>query len=94
MADVREIKVRLGDDVHWVEVSENIFRSWTGPRQLNGQDYTGPVYLLGSDTWAWPKESKDAPCQQCGGTYPPTTTPLWPEDTADEIRERQWEETT
>lgn len=67
MADVREIKVRVGTD-HWVRVDEFIFRSWTGPRRLNGETYLGPVYLLGSDTWSWPSD-----------------------DTADEIRERQWE---
>jgi len=48
MKDTREIKVRLGDS-HWVEVEDFIFRSWTGPRRLNGEEYTGPVYALGTD---------------------------------------------
>ena len=51
MADVREIKVRLGS-TRWVKVDEGIFRSWTGSRRLNGEDYTGPVFILGSDVLA------------------------------------------
>jgi hypothetical protein len=67
MADVREIQVRLNDD-HWVRVEETIFRSWTGPRRLNGEDYTGPVYVLGTDTkvtdwppnWPAPEDADEA----------------------------------
>lgn len=43
-----EIKVRSTDN-HWVEVSEWIFRSWTGARRKNGKAYEGPVYYLGSE---------------------------------------------
>ncbi len=39
--------VRPGCDP--VKVSLHIWRSWTGRRFLNGVEYTGPVYFLGSD---------------------------------------------
>lgn len=32
----------------WTKVSFYIFRSWGGPRRLNGRPYNGPVYFLGS----------------------------------------------
>lgn len=35
-----EVKVH-----NWVEVSPEIFRSWSGPRKIDDQEYTGPVYL-------------------------------------------------
>jgi hypothetical protein len=34
---------------NYVTVSAYIFRSWTGPRRLDGADYRGPVYLLGEE---------------------------------------------
>ena len=43
-----EIISRTGGS--WIEVSEYIFRSWSGPRRLNGVEWVGPVYLLGTDT--------------------------------------------
>lgn len=36
----------------WIEVSEWIFRSYTGERRLNNKPYNGPVYVLGTDTFA------------------------------------------
>lgn len=35
-----------------VQVSEWIFRSWTGRRFIDGIEYFGPVYNLGTDTIA------------------------------------------
>jgi hypothetical protein len=35
----------------WVKVSEWIFRSWGGPRRLNGKRYRGPVYYLGTENF-------------------------------------------
>lgn len=32
----------------WVETTEDIFRSWTGLRRINGEDYHGPIYGFGS----------------------------------------------
>lgn len=33
----------------WLQVSEDVFRSWEGDRRLNGGIYFGPVYKMGSD---------------------------------------------
>jgi hypothetical protein len=41
-----EIESGYGD---WVEVTEDIFRSWTGGRRINGEEYTGPVFYLFTD---------------------------------------------
>lgn len=32
----------------WLSVTQWVFRSWTGPRRLDGEDFEGPVYYLGS----------------------------------------------
>lgn len=32
----------------WIEVTETVFRSWTGLRRINGDDHHGPVYNFGS----------------------------------------------
>ena len=34
----------------WVVTDEEIFKSWTGPRRINGDEYHGPVYALGTST--------------------------------------------
>lgn len=44
--DLLEIKVHRD----WLKVTGWIFRSWTGDRRVNGVAYTGPVYVLHSDT--------------------------------------------
>lgn len=31
-------------------VEADVWRSWTGRRFMNGEEYHGPVYLLGSDS--------------------------------------------
>lgn len=36
------LQVKLSDS--WVEVTDSIFRSWTGDRRINGEDFHGPVY--------------------------------------------------
>lgn len=28
----------------WIEVTPEVFRSWTGPRRIDGKSYSGPVY--------------------------------------------------
>lgn len=33
----------------WLRVGPYVFRSWAGKRRRNGEDYVGPVYLLGTD---------------------------------------------
>ncbi len=32
----------------WVEVTEAIFRSWTGLRRVDGEEYHGPIYNFGA----------------------------------------------
>lgn len=41
-----EIKLTDG---RWIEVSEWIFRSWTGERRIDGKEHSGDVFLLGTD---------------------------------------------
>lgn len=33
----------------WAKTSAYIFRSWSGPRRIDGENYNGPVYLLGTE---------------------------------------------
>lgn len=33
----------------WTEVTEAVFRSWTGLRMINGEPYHGPIYNFGTD---------------------------------------------
>ena len=40
-------EVKVGPS--WIEVTDDIFRSWTGERRINGDEHHGPVYALGSD---------------------------------------------
>jgi hypothetical protein len=39
-------QVRCEDE--WIEATHSIFRSWTGFRRINGEEYHGPVYEVGS----------------------------------------------
>lgn len=34
----------------WLTVDHWVFRSWQGPRRMDGKDYRGAVFYLGSDT--------------------------------------------
>jgi hypothetical protein len=45
MENVYEIQVNGS----WLEVNWWIFRSWSGPRQLNSKPFEGEVFYLGSD---------------------------------------------
>jgi hypothetical protein len=40
------LQVMHGEE--WIEVTETVFRSWTGLRRINGEDHHGPVYSLGT----------------------------------------------
>jgi hypothetical protein len=42
------MEVKVGPS--WVETPEDVFRSWTGERRINGDPYHGPIYGLASDT--------------------------------------------
>jgi hypothetical protein len=39
------LQVMHGEE--WIEVTEMVFRSWTGHRRINGEDHHGPVYNFG-----------------------------------------------
>ena len=43
---VYEVQIREGGP--FVKVTAYIFRSWSGARKLDGEPFTGPVYILGS----------------------------------------------
>ena len=43
------MKFEISVNGEWIEVSENIFRSYTGLRKLDDTPYTGPRYVLGTD---------------------------------------------
>lgn len=47
MESILTLMVRDGSEQ--VQVSEWIWRSWTGRRFKDGAEYFGPVYTLGSD---------------------------------------------
>lgn len=42
-------KLEIEHSGRWLEVSNWIFRSWTGNRRKNGKEYKGPVYILGTN---------------------------------------------
>lgn len=48
MAEYTKYEIEVGTG-HWVEVSYDIFRSWTGGRRIDGEEYNGTVYYLWSD---------------------------------------------
>ena len=43
------MKLEIHVNSAWVEVTEWIFRSWTGGRRIDGVPYHGPVFYLGKD---------------------------------------------
>lgn len=44
---------------YWMKAVPKTFRSWPGPRRINGSDYTGPVYFyLSNDKAGKPTQSK------------------------------------
>lgn len=40
-------EVALGNT--YTTTSHDVFQAWTGPRRLNGQDYHGPIFNLGTN---------------------------------------------
>jgi len=55
---------------HWVPVAERMWRAWTGPRRVDGEDHHGPVWNLDTDVlWDGPR---DCACPTCAAsTRPP-----------------------
>lgn len=57
-------QVKLNDE--WVETTEAIFRSWTGLRRLNGEDFHGLVYNFGTDITSGPYTgARSCACGTC-----------------------------
>lgn len=50
----------------WVATSEDIFRSWTGPRRINGDEHHGPIYALGTQTLY--TGARICACRECQST--------------------------
>ena len=56
----------------WIEVTEAIFRSWTGLRRVNGEDHHGPVYKFGVAGESKPYTgSRSCGCSICQTTVVP-----------------------
>ena len=47
-----EVEIRQGS---WCSTSPEMFRSWSGPRRVDGQEYEGPTYVFLSN-----QKSEDA----------------------------------
>jgi len=43
------LEIKSGNGA-WCHVTDSIFRSWSGKRRIDGQPYTGPVFLFGTFT--------------------------------------------
>lgn len=61
---VLEVQVGTG----WIEVGEAEWRSWTGPRMVNGKEHHGPIYAFGSPDGSLPftgrRVCRCAECQE------------------------------
>lgn len=56
----------------WFEVTENVFRSWTGLRRINGEDYHGPIYHFGSEDDSKPYNgTRSCGCNTCQQSVSP-----------------------
>jgi len=42
-------EISIGSD-YIVRVTESLWSAWTGRRYLNGEEYHGPVYKMGTDS--------------------------------------------
>ena len=60
-----EVKVNKS----WVETTEDVFRSWTGLRRVNGEEHHGDVFPLGSDKLY--TGARVCPCRTCQGSVEP-----------------------
>jgi len=57
------LQVKLSDS--WVEVTDDIFRSWTGDRRINGEDFHGAVYNFQDATNTPYTGSRACGCKIC-----------------------------
>jgi hypothetical protein len=61
------LQVSLSESDTWIEVTEDLFRSWTGLRRINGEDYHGPIYNFGSEDSVY-SGSRSCGCSVCQST--------------------------
>lgn len=61
------LQVSLSESNNWIEVTEDLFRSWTGLRRVNGEDYHGPIYNFGSDDVVY-SGARTCGCSVCQST--------------------------
>lgn len=61
----RVLQVSATNPEKWVEVSETIFRSWTGFRRINGEDYHGPVYVFRQSDETIYQGARSCGCNVC-----------------------------
>ena len=76
LAPIRIFDDSIGETVHevcitesWIEVKESVWKSWTGHRRLNGEDYHGPVYNLDTDVVY--NGARACGCSTCQSNVPP-----------------------
>lgn len=61
----REIAIGSG---YVMRVTEALWSAWTGRRFLNGEEYHGPVYKMGTNVLY--TGSRSCQCRVCGETVP------------------------
>lgn len=54
-----DIELRSGK---WIKIDEFHFRSWTGLRKIDGVDYHGPIFMLGSCMPGSKRQRRVCPC--------------------------------
>lgn len=60
----------VGLNETFISTSPDVFDAWTGPRRLNGQDYHGPIFNLGTNT---PYDGpRHCGCEACESNTHPT----------------------
>lgn len=57
----------------WVETTEGVFKSWTGPRRINGEEHHGPIYAFGTETVY--TGARVCSCRMCQSTVEPKLRP-------------------
>ena len=53
----------VGSDDAWIPTTHDVFAAWTADRRINGSDYHGPIYNIGTSTlYTGPRS---CPCSIC-----------------------------
>ena len=54
----------VGIDAAYTPTTHDVFSAWTGPRRIDGTDYHGPVYHLGTTSqYTGPRTCSCSTCQ-------------------------------